>query len=57
VTVSGDCPLPTEVSVQIQKDAAKELEKLPLNSKKNIETILTVAMKDRDKLRACRKIR
>ena len=51
----SDCPVPSRISSEIQERAAQELEALPPGSA--ISTVLAASLDDRDKLRACRKIR
>lgn len=54
-TAITDCPEPTPIDAETQRKAVEELAKLPPDA--NINLILAAAMIDRDKLRACRKIR
>lgn len=51
----SDCPTPGYIAPEVQQGAVKEATKLKPDS--DILTVLTVALDDRDKLRACNSIK
>lgn len=53
-TALTSCPAPTQIAPDIQRKAAEEVADLPENSA--IPVVLSAALDDRDKLRACRAI-
>jgi hypothetical protein len=55
VGVLSDCPAPRTIPADVQARAAQELALLPPGSA--IGKVLAAGLDDRDKLRACRKIR
>lgn len=55
VTAATDCPSPKVIPSEIQAQAASELAALPPDSA--LGKVLSAALDDRDKLRACRNIR
>lgn len=55
LTVASDCPKPGSISKEVQAQAAAELRDLPPGSA--LGKVLATSLDDRDKLRACNKIR
>lgn len=53
--VITDCPAPTPIPAEVQRQAANEVDALPPESA--LVVVLAAALDDRDKLRACRAIR